>query len=250
MNAPQASSTGQRITIEGRLSYPDIFTSRPGVKQADGSMSKPKFGCHIIFEPTSEAATKVKTAIMSQVQGKWGPQGVNFLTAMEASKKCLRNGNLNIDKAGVVRSGYQGMMFVVSRNKNKPLVIADKFHDGRPVHLHEDGSAWQQNRQTGAWEPCAVPWKVTVPYGGCYVNAQIEIYAMDGQPPQGKSINASLLAVQFLRDGAAFGGSRADESDFSDVSTGSGMDPTSDPFAGAGTPAAAAPAPAADPFGM
>ena len=246
MNAPQVQSTGQRITIEGRLSYPDIFNARPGAKQADGSVSKPKYGCHIIFEPTSEAATKVKAAITSQVTAKWGAQGMSFLGAMESSKKCLRNGNLNIDKSGVVRLGYQGMMFVVSRNKNKPMVIADKFNDGRPVHLHEDGSAWQQNRQTGAWEPCAVPWKVTVPYGGCYVNAQIEIYAMDGQPPQGKSVNASLLAIQFLRDGTAFGGSRADESDFSDVSSGSGMDPTGDPFAGATTAAA----PAADPFGM
>ena len=55
-------------------------------------------------------------------------------------------------------------------------------------------------------------------YGGCYVNAIIELWAQDNN--YGKRINANLLGVQFHKDGEPFGGGgvsvKAD--DFDDVS--------------------------------
>lgn len=43
------------------------------------------------------------------------------------------------------------------------------------------------------------------PYSGCFVNAQIEIWAQYGKY---KRVNATLLGVQFVRDGDAFGGGK------------------------------------------
>lgn len=43
------------------------------------------------------------------------------------------------------------------------------------------------------------------PYGGCYVNAQIDIWAQWGTY---KGTRATILGVQFVKDGDAFGGGR------------------------------------------
>jgi len=40
-------------------------------------------------------------------------------------------------------------------------------------------------------------------YGGCYVNASIDIWVMDNS--YGKKVLASLNAIQFVKDGEAFG---------------------------------------------
>jgi hypothetical protein len=51
------------------------------------------------------------------------------------------------------------------------------------------------------------------PYSGCYVNAVIELWAQDNK--FGKRINASLMGVQFLRDGQRLsGGGVASADDF------------------------------------
>ncbi len=42
------------------------------------------------------------------------------------------------------------------------------------------------------------------PYGGCYVNAVVRFYAYDHETG-GKGVSASLEAVQFFKDGIAFG---------------------------------------------
>lgn len=243
-NAP--ASTGVKIVIQGRLSYPDIFKPRAGVAKADGKPGDPRYGCHIIVDPASPSFEKLKQAFMQAAAIKWPNNTAAIVGALEASKKCVRNGNTYLDKSGVVRNGYQGMMYVVARSKHAPLVLADKFKDSKPLHVREDGSTWQEGK------PAPVQWKVTVPYGGCYCNVQIEIYGMEGtgaNAQMGKSVNATLLAVQFVKDGEAFGGSRADEGDFSQVgddpSTPTGNDPFgADPFA----QPAAQPAKAVDPF--
>jgi len=54
------------------------------------------------------------------------------------------------------------------------------------------------------------------PYSGCYVNANIEVWAQDNS--FGKRINAQLKGVQFYRDGDAFSGSAPSSPDeFDDV---------------------------------
>ena len=49
------------------------------------------------------------------------------------------------------------------------------------------------------------------PYGGCYVNAKVEIWAQDNS--NGRAMRASLLGVVYHSKGDAFGGGRVASAD-------------------------------------
>lgn len=73
--------------------------------------------------------------------------------------------------------GYDGMFFLSSNNQTRPTVVDQKLV---PL-VAEDAK----------------------PYSGCYVNGSITLWTQDNQ--YGKRINANLRAVQFVKDGEAFG---------------------------------------------
>lgn len=175
-----------------RLSFPDLHN--PGTPHANSTDKTPKYGAHFLMGKDSEAF-KVAMAEFSRVaQEKWGANWQAIVGAIERTKKALRDGNFSLDKAGVVRDGYKDVMFVAAKNKAKPAIVDSKFVDGKPVVLTADSGK---------------------PYGGCYVNAKVEFYAMD-KPGQGKSINCTLKAVQFVRDGEAFAGGPGTADGFED----------------------------------
>lgn len=160
-----------------RLSFPDLF--KVGTPIA-GSTSEPKFGGQFIFAKDSEAYARAQAEVIKVATEKWGKNAIAILGELPKDKLCLRKGNGNLDKAGEVRNGYADMSYIVARNKVRPIVVD---RDKTPL-IEADGK----------------------PYGGCYVNVSVDIYAMD-KPGMGKSINATLLAVQFHSDGESFGGS-------------------------------------------
>jgi hypothetical protein len=90
---------------------------------------------------------------------------------LQPDKICLRDGDL------VEYDGYADHFSIKASSKKRPLVID---RDKAPL-VEEDGR----------------------PYSGCYVNASIELWAQDNN--YGKRINATLLAVQFFKDGEPFG---------------------------------------------
>lgn len=180
-----------------RLSFPDIW--KPGAPIA-GSTNPPKYGGQFIFAPTSDAAKIVQTEFLRVATEKFGPNAAAILSELPKDKKCLRRGDGNLDKAGVVRNGYAGNLFITARNKARPVVV-----DRNKAPLTEaDGR----------------------PYGGCFVNVTVDLYAQD-KPGQGKSVNATLLAIQFVGDGESFGGGvgTADDFDAMDDGEGSGATP-------------------------
>jgi len=102
-----------------------------------------------------------------------------------ADKLCLRDGD------EVDYDGYAGHMSIKASNKKRPLVIGK---DKAP--LTEDDN---------------------VVYGGCYVNAIVELWAQNND--YGKRVNANLLGVQFVREGEPFAsGESAGVDDFDDLS--------------------------------
>lgn len=175
-----------------RLSFPDLF--EPGTPPP-GSKSGPKYGAQFIMEPGSDAFKVASEAFFVAAQEKFGQNWQAILSAMARDKKAVRKGDENLDKSGNIRDGYAGMFYVVARNKAKPAVVDSKFQNGQPVPL--DASSGK-------------------PYGGCYVNAKVEFYAMD-KAGQGKSVNCTLLAVQFVRDGEAFAGGPGTADGFEDM---------------------------------
>lgn len=111
-----------------------------------------------------------------------------------ADKLCLRDG------ADTGYDGYENAFSLKASNNKRPLVI-----DRDKSQLEEEDGR---------------------PYSGCYVNAVIELWVQQNE--YGKRINASLLGVQFAKDGESFaGGASGSASDFDDL----GEDDEANPFA-------------------
>jgi hypothetical protein len=116
----------------------------------------------------------VRAAITDVARAKWGEKADDILRGLIAGDKvCLHNGDTKSQY-----DGFTGHMFVSARSPTRPLTIAQ---DRSPL-TEADGR----------------------PYSGCYVNAQIALWAQENN--YGKRVNAQLRGVQFLRDGEAFGG--------------------------------------------
>lgn len=198
------------ILPDVRLAFPDLWQARAG---KDGK--NPKFGGNFIFTRESEAYKRAEAAFLKAAQEEYGPNWQNFLTVMEPSKKCLRNGDRNINsQTGEIRQGFAGMMYVTAKNKQKPVVIAHRYHNGEPVHIAEDGSAWVKGAKV---DPSTLGFEVDKPYGGCFVNAKIEIGAMKAKGEIAANVFARLVAVQYLRKGDAFGAGPANADGFEDM---------------------------------
>ena len=150
----------------------------------------PKFSSSFLFAPGSETAKLVQSTVKQVAQEKFGAKADSVLASIKGvpNKMCFRNGDSKPDY-----EGYPGNLFVSASNKTRPTVLD---RDKTPL-IMADGK----------------------PYAGCYVNAIVDIWAQDNQ--FGKGIQASLLGVQFVRDGDAFaGGGVANEDDFDDLGEG------------------------------
>jgi hypothetical protein len=150
-----------------RLSFPHIF--EPSAMGDSGDL---RFSASFIFDPSHPARQQLEDAIATVAKDKWGEKAGATLKAlrMTPDKICLRDGNTK------TYDGYKDQLFVSTSNKLRPTVVD---RDRTPL-VAADGR----------------------PYAGCYVNASIEIWAMDNH--YGKRISATLGGVQFFRDGEAF----------------------------------------------
>jgi hypothetical protein len=161
-----------------RISFPELFVP----KAPKGSLI-PKYGAHFIFDKDSDTHKAVLAAIEEVAAAKWESKAASILKTMrlgDPTKFCLRDGDM------MDREAYNGRMFVNASNKNRPTVV--------------DRAKQPLTAASG------------VLYGGCYVNAQVDIYAMKHETG-GYQVNASLMGVQFVRDGDSFTGGRPSKAD-------------------------------------
>ena len=185
-----------------RLAHPHLF------KAADpmaGSNSGPKYDSTGIFAPDSEAGKLAQNAFITEAQKTFGANFQAIVGAMDKGKKCLRQGNTKLTKEGKISTGFENMLYIVAKNAKKPIVIADRFFQGKPIELDEAGNAYQNGTRIDPG------FKPVVPYGGCYVNLKVEVYGMNKPGIQG--IYATLMAVQYHAQGESFGGSAAPSAD-------------------------------------
>ena len=152
-----------------RLSFAKI--SKP---EAFEQGQTPKFGATFLLDPSKPE----HKALIGQVQG--------------AAKKLIEEVSLKIPDFEVGHcfgyadkhpkkskyDGYAGMFYVCASNEIRPTLC---------------------NRRT---DPVAEG-DAQFPYSGCYVNGTITLWLQNNK--WGKKINANLRAVQFVRDGEAFG---------------------------------------------
>jgi len=170
-----------------RMAFPQIFT--PSQVNNEG---KPAFSASFLFPPTHPVVAIIQAAITKVANAKWGEKGPEILKALIAGDKvCLHNGDSKSQY-----DGFVGNLFVSARSPTRPGVFAQ---DRSPL-VEADGK----------------------PYSGCYVNAQIALWAQANN--FGKRVNAQLRGVQFLRDGEAFGGGAVAQADEFDVVEGAEAD--------------------------
>ena len=161
-----------------RLAFPAIFTPQQVQGQGDARYSAVSI---IDPEKQKDLIDKIQANIKAVAKEKWGAKADANLKALSAKGNlCLRDGE---DKPDY--DGFEGMMYLSSGGKSRPLVLNT---DKTPL-TEDDGK----------------------PYAGCYANVSIDLWAMDNQ--YGKRVNASLRGVQFVSDGEAFGGGGAASAD-------------------------------------
>jgi hypothetical protein len=137
-------------------------------KKGPDANSKSAFQATFILDKKTNAASikAVKAAIDLVTKDSF--------KGKQPPKICLREGSEKPDT-----DGYgDGVMFVGARSETRPMVVD---RDGRTPLTAADGK----------------------PYAGCIVNATIRVWPQDNQ--YGKRINSALRAVQFVKDGDAFG---------------------------------------------
>lgn len=195
-----------RIMLENvRLSYPKLFTA----EQFNGT-GPFAWSASFLLDPknASHAAqiANLEEVMAAEFRKKCNPKNEEDFQKkyglLSWDEKCLRDGVHKEES-----DGYAGMKFVAARATQgthaAPLVLTRKR-----IKVEAAGAE-------GA------------PYGGCFVNAQLDVY---GQYGTYKRVNAVLLGVQFVRDGDAFGaGAPADPDAFADLGdTGDDFEDVSD----------------------
>lgn len=169
-----------------RLSFPDLWVPVE-FKTGDG---KPRFNATFLIEPGSENDKAIRAAITEAAKETFGAKWQALLKSLEgnSNKYAYLDGNTR------EYDGYEGMMYLACHAKARPYIC-----DRNP----ETVLAADSGR----------------PYAGCYVNAQVDIYAQKGE---NTGIRASFTGVQFAADGDAFSaGKPATANDFETLEEGS-----------------------------
>lgn len=181
-----------------RLAFPTLFKA----EQFNGQ-GEAKYGASLLTPSADPKVTIVHTdgkteqstlrAVIDLVgQAKW-TKGWNAVrkTAEAKDLNCLHDGDLKAKYAGFEGNHY---------------VSASASEDKRPTVVNK-------NRAPLTAADGAI-------YGGCYVNAILEIWAQDNS--YGQRVNAQLLGIQFAGDGDSFGGGSAPAAAdaFADISEG------------------------------
>ena len=164
-----------RVVLQGvRLAFPNLFEAKAPTGTPN---AKAKFSAAFIMPKDSPNKDALLKAIQEVATAKWGAKTQDVLVALKASDKlCLHDGDAKADTAG-----YKGNLFVNASNEIRPTALAGG-PDGRQPTTAAEGRL----------------------YAGCYVNGIVEVWAQDNQ--FGKRVNASLLGVQFVKDGERLAG--------------------------------------------
>lgn len=189
-----------RVKLEGvRLSFADIWRPK-SIPRQDGTESPPKFSANflipkdgdltgIVAGKRMEIMKALKKGKIDAIAKKLGADKAKTLK-IKSSAYAVKDGDEeNYD-------GYEGNWYVSANNAKQPKLIG---RDKRPL-TEADG----------------------ILYSGCYVNAIITLWyqpaGTKNNNPVPHAVYASLEAIQFLKDGEAFGAAGVDvDEDFEDL---------------------------------
>jgi hypothetical protein len=153
-----------------RLAFPDLFKPTAYLESTEL-----KYRATFLMPKEGPQAKLLLDTIKEVAVEEWKTKADSVLSSIANvnNKYCVRDGDTK------PWEGAAGCLVLIATNELRPTVWDRK---GQPL-TKEDGK----------------------PYSGCYVNANVQIWAQDNK--FGKAIRASLRGVQFYRDGDAFGAS-------------------------------------------
>ena len=174
--------------MSGKIKLNNVRLSFPSLfRKAEFNGESTKYEATFMLhkERDADKIAEIKKAVQEKIKGDLKGAKV------PSDKICLKDG----DESG--RDEYEGHYTIKAANGKRPKVID---RDKSPLAEDDDK-----------------------PYSGCYVNAVIDLWAMNNQ--WGKRVNANLLGVQFFKDGEPFeSGSTADDDDFDEFEIGDDFD--------------------------
>ncbi len=162
-------------TPKGRLAFTQNVFQKGGMEGAE-----PKYRCTIIFEPGSDL-TELKQLAGKAAFEKWGDKKPsNF-------RSPFRTGPSRRRDDGTYPDGFrEDTIDITATSTRRPVVL-----DANREEITESSDEL---------------------YGGCYGKLIVTAFAYD--KGGNKGVSFGLLGVQKLEDGAAFGGTRAQVTDF------------------------------------
>jgi outer membrane protein assembly factor BamB len=173
---PTAIDT-QLVLHNVRLSFPKLWEAT----SVDGG--KPRYSATLLIDKGDKAQLNAVNAVIKHlVDTEYGGK------PLPGDKLPLHDGEEKADKF----DGYEGV-YSLSANRSSDHGRPNVVDVNKSPLTPDDGK----------------------PYAGCYVNAVVRLYALNGKSSKkpnsyGKRICASLEAIQFWRDGDPFGAPKVD----------------------------------------
>lgn len=192
MTTPTKETNPLRFRLDNvRVDWPELFFG----KQFNGT-GQYRCGAQLIIEPTHPQFKQVEAAIAAAAREKWKDKfEARLKGARLKDNVCLRDGD-----AKAKFDGYSGNWYISTSCKGDD----DEAKCVKPTVYDRFRTVVKDAKDNPI-------------YRGCYVNALIEVYAMD---QYGDQVNCKLIGIQFRRDGDAFGSAPARADDFEDVTEG------------------------------
>lgn len=185
------------VVPRGRLAFARIHTAEQSKDSKGQPVGAKKFSCTLLIDPSSkdgaESIKAIKQAALRVVVAQWGAKDAggwpkaNPATGMGGLIMCFGNGN-DLPK---VYDGYKDMFYVKLSDTTRPLLGNRK---GEPV----------------------VEGDPQCPYAGCYVRARISpwvYFPTPKRPQSANGVNMNFRSLQFVEDGAGFGGGGSRDAD-------------------------------------
>ena len=177
-----------------RLSFPKLVEAEAA---KDTPNAAKKFGGDFIMRPNDPQYAKIMGEVGSVATEKWKEHASAVLQVIQNDRRlrCYGIGNEKLDKKTYKPyNGYENMVYITATsNEDRP-----------PQMIRADGTICDN---ANTMERQALARKL---YGGCYVNAAVRLWPQDNQ--FGRAVRCELIAVQFAKDGEAFGDAALDVS--------------------------------------
>lgn len=165
------------IVLYGRAAFLAVFKPRvPNITSAQPLA--PRYSATILFPKGGETDQQVRALIKRVAEEKWKEKAEGILRHLsEVNALCYRT-KPRVNKDGVEYPGFENAAHI-SASSVRPVAVLGRQRE--PLTEAD-------NR----------------PYPGCWVNAHVDIWALD-KPGVQRRIVATLLGVQFVKDDEPFG---------------------------------------------